>query len=32
MWEKNSFRVVSMNGWEYDPTLNTSYYGDSIGH
>jgi hypothetical protein len=30
--EQNAFRVVSTDGREHDPTLNPSYYGDSIGH
>jgi hypothetical protein len=30
--EQNAFRVVSTDGRGHDPTLNPSYYGDSIGH
>src|SRR5580704_17360006 len=30
--EQNAFRVISTDGREHDPTLNPSYYGDSIGH
>ena len=30
--EQNAFRVVSTDGRPHDPTLNPSYYGDSIGH
>jgi hypothetical protein len=30
--EQNAFRVVSTDGRTHDPTLNPSYYGDSIGH
>jgi hypothetical protein len=29
--EQNAFRVISTDGREHDPTLNPSYYGDSIG-
>ena len=30
--EQNAFRVISTDGRGHDPTLNPSYYGDSIGH
>jgi hypothetical protein len=30
--EQNAFRVISADGRGHDPTLNPSYYGDSIGH
>jgi len=30
--EQNAFRIVSTDGRPHDPTLNPSYYGDSIGH
>jgi hypothetical protein len=30
--EQNAFRVISTDGRQHDPTLNPSYYGDSIGH
>lgn len=30
--EQNAFRVVSTDGRGHDPSLNPSYYGDSIGH
>jgi hypothetical protein len=30
--EQNAFRVVSTDGRGHEPTLNPSYYGDSIGH
>jgi hypothetical protein len=30
--EQNAFRVISLDGRGHDPTLNPSYYGDSIGH
>ena len=30
--EQNAFRVVSTDGREHDPSLNPSYYGDSVGH
>jgi hypothetical protein len=30
--EQNAFRIVSTDGRGHDPTLNPSYYGDSIGH
>lgn len=30
--EQNAFRMVSTDGRGHDPTLNPSYYGDSIGH
>src|SRR5262252_2466935 len=29
--EQNAFRVISTDGRGHDPTLNPSYYGDSIG-
>jgi hypothetical protein len=30
--EQNAFRVISLDGRDHDPTLNPSYYGDSVGH
>jgi hypothetical protein len=30
--EQNAFRVVSTDGRGHDPSLNPSFYGDSIGH
>lgn len=30
--EQNAFRIISTDGRPHDPTLNPSYYGDSIGH
>jgi hypothetical protein len=30
--EQNAFRIVSTDGRKHDPSLNPSYYGDSIGH
>ena len=30
--EQNAFRIISTDGRGHDPTLNPSYYGDSIGH
>jgi len=30
--EQNAFRIVSTDGRGHDPTLNPSFYGDSIGH
>jgi len=30
--EQNAFRIVSTDGRGHDPSLNPSFYGDSIGH
>jgi len=30
--ERNAFRFIPTDGRGHDPTLNPSYYGDSIGH